>query len=154
MKRATLLGILTALGLASALIAQQATDQLRPPPRYNRATETVVRGTVEEVSAYAGPAGLLGTHLLLRTGGNTTVDVYLGLPSLLGKDRVAFAPGDQIEVLGSKVLYRGGEALLARQIKRGEQVLTYRNAQGIPLRLRGRGQYPRGERSSAGRRAQ
>jgi hypothetical protein len=153
MKQATWLGFLAALWLVPALFAQEATEALRPAPKYNRATETLVEGTVEEVKAYRGPGGLMGTHLLVRTG-NTTVDVHLGLPSLLGKDRVAFAPGDQIEVLGSKVLYRGGEALLARQIKRGEQVLTYRNAQGLPLRARGGGQYPRGGQSSAGRRTQ
>ena len=153
MKRTTWLAFLTALCLAPALSAQEATDALRPPPKYDRATETVVQGIVEEVSAYHGPAGLLGTHLLVRSG-DGALDVYLGLPSLLGKDKVAFAPGDQIEVLGSKVLYRGGETLLARQIKRGEQTLTYRNAQGIPVRLRGPGLYPRGERSSSGRRAQ
>lgn len=151
MKRAIWLGILTALCLAPALIAQEATDHLRPPPKYSRATETVVQGVVEEVRPYAGPSGLLGTHLLMRCG-HTLVDVHLGLPSLLGKDRVSFAPGDQIEVLGSKVAYRGGEALLARQIKRGDQILTYRNAQGIPLRLRGRGQSLRAARSSSGRR--
>ena len=153
MKRTTWLAFLTALCLAPALSAQEATDALRPPPKYDRAAETVVQGIVEEVSAYHGPAGLLGTHLLVRSR-DGVLDVYLGLPSLLGKDKVAFVPGDQIEVLGSKVLYRGGETLLARQIKRGEQTLTYRNAQGIPVRLRGRGLYPRGERSSSGRRAQ
>jgi hypothetical protein len=153
MKRTTWLAFLTVLCLTPALFAQEATDALRPPPKYNRATETVVQGIVEEVSAYHGPAGLLGTHLLMRSG-DGMLDVYLGLPSRLGKDKVAFAPGEQIEVLGSKVLYRGGETLLARQIKRGEQTLTYRNAQGIPVRLRGRGLYPRGERSSSGRRAQ
>jgi hypothetical protein len=148
-----LLGFLATLWLASALVAQEATEALRPAPKYNRASETVAQGTVEEIKAYAGPGGLMGTHLLLRSG-NNTVDVYLGLPSLLGKDKVAFAPGDQIEVLGSRVPYRGREALLARQIKRGEQVLTYRNAQGIPLRARGGGQYPRAGQSSVGRRRQ
>lgn len=153
MKRTSLLALLAAVCFVPALSAQEAAEALRPLPKYNRATETVVQGVVEGLQARSARADLLGTHLLVRSG-DGVVDVYLGPPSRLGKDRVAFAPGEQIEVLGAKILHRRGEILLARQIKRGEQVLTYRNAQGIPVLWRGRGQYSRGERSSAGRRAQ
>ena len=44
MTRTTWLAFLTALCLVPALPAQEATDGLRPPPKYDRATETVVGG--------------------------------------------------------------------------------------------------------------
>jgi len=59
-----------------------------------------------------------------------TFAVYLGPSWFLESNGVKFAKGDQIEVTGSKL--QDKDMIIAREVKRGDQVLVLRNAQGIP----------------------
>jgi len=98
---------------------------------YNPASETTVKGTVEEVKTISRGRGWGGTHLDLKTESGT-FDVHLGPSGFLKKQNFKFAKGDQIEVTGSKVKYQGHDAIIAREVKIGAKVLTLRDAQGIP----------------------
>jgi hypothetical protein len=104
---------------------------------YNPATEVTVKGTVEEVNQVTGRRGWAGTHLTLKTDGGS-LDVHLGPSSFMASKKFEIAKGDQIEVIGSKVSYQGHDGLVAREIRKGDQTLTVRDAQGIPLWSRGR----------------
>jgi DNA/RNA endonuclease YhcR with UshA esterase domain len=105
---------------------------------YNPATETTVQGTVEEVKTVTGRHGWNGTHLTLKTG-DKTIDVHLGPASFLKEKGLSLAKGDAVEVTGSKTEFGGSEAIIAREVKKGGETLTLRDAQGIP-------QWPRGRR--------
>jgi len=59
-----------------------------------------------------------------------TFAVYLGPSWFLESKGFKFAKGDQIEVTGSKL--QDKDMIIAREVKRGDQVLVLRNAQGIP----------------------
>ncbi len=98
---------------------------------YDPSTETTVKGTVEEVKQVAGKHGWNGTHLLLKTE-TGRLEVHVGPSSYIGEQGFTFAKGDALEVLGSKLKLGTGEALIARQIKKGDKTLLLRNAQGIP----------------------
>jgi hypothetical protein len=50
-----------------------------------------------------------------------------GPKGFFSQNKIAFAKGDQIEVTGSKVKFANTDALLAREITKGEQKLTLRN---------------------------
>jgi hypothetical protein len=106
---------------------------------YNPATETTVKGTVEEVKQIQGGprSGQGGTHLILKTD-KETLEVHLGPTTFLEKQKFTFAKGDQIEVIGSRVKINGADALLAREVKKGDKTLTLRNAQGVPAWSGGR----------------
>ena len=105
---------------------------------YDPTTETTVKGTVEEVKQISGHRdGPGGTHLILKTD-KETLEVHLGPTSFLEQEKFTFAKGDQIEVIGSKVKVGGADALLAREVKKGDKTLTLRNAQGVPAWSRGR----------------
>lgn len=99
--------------------------------RYDPAAEVVVKGTVEEVRTVVGGRRPMGAYLQVRTALGK-VDIHLGLPFLLGRERVNFTRGELVEVVGAVVLFGGSEVLLARQIRRGEAVLTYRSERGLP----------------------
>lgn len=101
-------------------------------PYYDPATETTVKGTVEEVKQHEMMMGWMGTHLALKSG-NETFDVHLGPSGFLQDEGVSFARGDEIEVIGSKVKMGETNALLARQIKQRDKTLTLRDEQGRPL---------------------
>jgi hypothetical protein len=78
-----------------------------------------------------GHRGHMGLHLTLKTD-SESYTVLVG-PAQFVKDKgFTFAKGDQIEVTGSKVKFGDGDALIAREIKKGDKILTLRNAQGIP----------------------
>ena len=98
---------------------------------YNPATETTVKGAVEEVNTITGRHGWNGTHLALKTK-DKTIDVHLGPASFLKEKGFSFAKGDQVEVTGSKTEYAGSAVIIAREVKKGGKTLVLRNAQGIP----------------------
>ena len=104
---------------------------------YNPATETTVKGAVEEVKTITGRRAWNGTHLTLKTG-DKSIDVHLGPAAFLKEKRFSFAKGDQIEVTGAKTEFGGSEAIIAREVKKGEKTLVLRNEQGIPQWSRGR----------------
>lgn len=142
MKRMSFPGVLMiaiavlTLGAASAL-AQHGRGQ-GAGRMYDPATETTVKGTVEEVKQIPGQrGGPGGTHLMLKTD-KETLEVHLGPTAFLEKEKFTFAKGDQIEVTGSKVKIGAADALLAREVKKGDKTLTLRNAQGVPVWSGGR----------------
>ena len=93
-------------------------------PRYSVSTEVTVEAVVTEVKTFH--SGLLGTHLIVRAGGET-LDVHLGTNPI----KIKFFPGDVIEVIGSRTTYHGTPLLLARRVRKGSQIQVLRNARGF-----------------------
>ena len=151
-----LIGLLT-LPFAYAQRGQGAGQRART---YNPANETTVKGTVAEVKTVTGRRGWNGTHLTLRVKNNvtnvqeniekgkvvgeetlkegSTFEVHLGPAAFLKDKGFSLAKGDQIEVTGAKTEFGGSEAIIAREVKKGEKTLVLRNKQGIPEWAAGR----------------
>ncbi len=98
---------------------------------YDPKTEVTVKGTIEDVQEQSGKQGGTGTHLVLKTD-SATVTVHVGPSAYIAKKQFSFAKGDQIAVLGSKVIIAGKETLLAREITKDGKTLVLRNPQGVP----------------------
>ena len=105
---------------------------------YNPNTETTVKGTVEQVETAELPGGGLtrqaegqfsGPIYLNLKADSGTLKVVLGPSWFVESKGFKFAAGDQIEVTGSK--FQDEDTIVARDIKKGDQVLVLRNAQGI-----------------------
>jgi hypothetical protein len=105
---------------------------------YNPNTEITVKGTVEAVKTIYFPGGG-GSEQARRPFGPIHIDlksdsglfqVDLGPSSFMESKGFKFAKGDQIEVTGSKL--QDKNAIIAREVKEGDKVLTLRNAQGTP----------------------
>lgn len=104
---------------------------------YDPATETTITGQVADVAQHAGRGRGTGTHLMLETSAGR-VEVHLGPTSYLAAQNASYAKGDKVTVTGSKVKFGSSEVIIAREVKKGDQVLTLRDAQGIPKWSRGR----------------
>ena len=143
MKRRNSLMMLAVAAVAAFAVvpayAQLAAGSERGIRGYNPATEVTVKGTVEEVRQVSGRMGWSGTHLTVKTD-KETLDVHLGPADFVAAGKLEIAKGDQVEVTGSRVKYEGADALLAREVRKGEKVLTLRDVRGIPLWPRGRWQ--------------
>jgi hypothetical protein len=112
-------------------------DQRMGTPRYNPKTEMTVQGTVEKISEVACRSGQTCVQLELKTE-KETLRVHLGPSWFLAEKKFAVEPGNPIEVVGSKTTWQGSEILIAREVKKGNETLVLRDAQGYPGWSRGR----------------
>jgi hypothetical protein len=118
-------------GVATTAYAQ--TGMRRGGGNYNPATETTVTGTIDSVKNVPSQGrGSGGLHLVL-TARSGPIEVHVGPLSFVSSKNITFAKGDALTVVGSKVTLAGQEVLIAREIKKGDQVLTLRDAKGFPL---------------------
>ncbi len=117
------------LKLAMALVATSALAQA--PPKYDPATETKLKGTVEELK-FVPPAGAKQVGYLMLKSGSDTIQVFLGPKKFLDDMGANLKTGDAVEVKGSKVKVDGTDQILAREVVKGDDVLTLRFADGKP----------------------
>jgi hypothetical protein len=105
-----------------------------PGHHYDPSTEVTLQGIVTEVKEVeCDTCGSgMGTHLVLKTG-SESLEVMLGPTAFLNKHDFTFAKGEQIEVTGAKSKIDGQDALLAREVKKGEKTLALRDKTGRPM---------------------
>ena len=103
-------------------------------PKYDPANEVTIKGVVVEVKDFQCPvSGGMGAHLVVKTD-KGPVTVHLALSRFLSEYGFAFAKGDEVVITGVKAkVGDDGNAILARQIERGNQTLTFRDKKGKPL---------------------
>jgi hypothetical protein len=118
---------------AIALVATSAFSQA--PPKYDPATETTVKGTVEELKLVPPTGGKPIAYLVAKTGPDKekdTVQIFLCPKSFLDQMGIAFKTDEAIEVKGSKVKQDGADLILAREMVKGGETLTFRFPDGKP----------------------
>jgi hypothetical protein len=98
------------------------------PVHYNIAAEVTVSGSVEDFKQ--GPAQ--GTHVILSTR-DGSLELALGPAWYQTDKKYTLAKGDQIEVTGAKSKVDDREVVLVREIKKGSETMTFRDAKGLPL---------------------
>jgi hypothetical protein len=132
--------------LAVALVAGNVAAQGRRSggqgaANYNVAAEVSVKGTVDDLK----PGPRQGVHAMLKTS-DATVELALGPSWYQTQKKYELAKGDQIDVVGAKSQVDGRDVLLVREIKKGSETMTFRDAKGFPPRTewvkfpRGRGE--------------
>ena len=121
--------------LQLAAIALVATSFSQAPPKYDPATETTVKGTVGELKLVPPTGGKPIAYLVTKTGpdkGKDTVQIFLCPKSFLDQMGIAFKTDEAIEVKGSKVKQNGADLILAREMVKGGETLTFRFPDGKP----------------------
>ena len=100
---------------------------------YNLDTVETLHGTIIRVDQMPGRRqGMVGIHGELATD-TDTVTVHFGPYSFLHEQSFEIRVGDEIEVTGSKIMHENRPALLAANVKRGEEELGLRDQNGKPL---------------------
>jgi len=122
------LALIVVLGLALAAGAQDRGGEGQPPV-YDPKTEVTVAGIVVGME----PAKLTGkpqpVYLKLQTQ-TETLTVFLGPNWFVAQQGMRLDILDRIEVTGSRVSFQGKAGLIAREVKKGEQVMRLRDAAG------------------------
>jgi len=138
-----MLRLLTLVALVLVVILIFGKGAMQRAPNYNAATEVKVQGVVQEVRQFWCPINRdEGTHLMLSTDAGI-LEVHVAPVRFLQGNGVSFSQGDQIEAVGSAVVYQGHDALIARTITRGNQTFAFRQASGRPLWVERSRQYVR-----------
>lgn len=100
---------------------------------YNPQTVQTITGEVISVNKITPTKGMsYGVHLLLKTD-KETISVHLGPGWYIENQDVKIGPKDTIEIKGSLITFNGKAALIAAEIKKGDDVLTLRNTDGSPV---------------------
>ncbi len=99
---------------------------------YDPKTVETISGEVVSVEKITPRHGMsYGVHLIVKTDGET-VSVHLGPGWFIERQDVTIEPEDKIEVTGSRITYQGKPAIIAAEVKKGDEVLKLRDENGIP----------------------
>jgi hypothetical protein len=118
---------------AIVLVATAALSQA--PPKYDPATETTIKGTVGELKLVPPTGGKPVAYLVTKTGPDKekdVVEIFLCPKSFLDEMGIAFKPEEAIEIKGSRVKQGGADLILAREMVKGGETLTFRFQDGKP----------------------
>ena len=120
---------LAAIALCSTYALSQA------PPKYNAATETTLKITVVELKLVPPTGGKPMAYLETKSGPDKEKDavhIFLCPKSFLDQMGIAFKAGEDIEIKGSKIKQDGADLILAREMVKSGETLTFRFPDGKP----------------------
>lgn len=99
---------------------------------YNPASVETVRGEVVAIDRITPMRGMShGIHLQVKTE-KETIPVHLGPSWYVERQDTKIEKGDTVEVRGSRVTIAGQPAIIASEVKKGDQVLRLRDENGFP----------------------
>ncbi|HUK81675.1 MAG TPA: DNA-binding protein [Verrucomicrobiae bacterium] len=100
---------------------------------YDPKTVETLSGEVLSVETFTPNKGMsAGVHLQLKTD-KEIVSVHLGPAWFIENQDVKIEPKDRIEVKGSRVTFDGKPAVIAGEVKKGDEVLKLRDDNGVPV---------------------
>jgi hypothetical protein len=103
-------------------------------PKYDVTTEAKFKGIVDDVHDRQCPiSGGMGSHFMLKLSDGKILEVHLATTKFVKNYDLKFTKGDEVEVIGSKVDFEGADAILAREVKRGNDDFLFRDPQGKPI---------------------
>jgi len=131
------------LGLTAESFAQRGAVKWRgsggwgPGTPYNRmydpAKVETISGTVEAVTQVVPIKGMYSAVAVTVKTDKETIPVHLGPEWYISRLDTKLAKGDAIEVKGVRATFSGKPAIIAGEIKKGDNVLVLRDSAGIPV---------------------
>jgi hypothetical protein len=143
MKKIVLLAItvcfsfILATGSFAQMMKWKGSGGWGPGAQYNRMydpkTVGTIKGEVVSVDKMTPIKGMsYGVHLGVKTE-KETISVHLGPGWFIESQDIKIEPRDKIEVRGSRITYQGKPAIIAAEVKKGEEILKLRDDAGIPV---------------------
>jgi hypothetical protein len=124
--------------VGTAIAAAFETSNAVAQRNYDPKTVETAHGKVLSVEKTTRAQGRgYGIHLMLQTE-KETISVHLGPDWYMDKQTPHIEANDTITVTGSRVTIDGKPAIIAAEVKKGNEVLNLRDENGIPVWRRGR----------------
>jgi hypothetical protein len=125
---------LSLLAMLALTLAATCTQAAENAPKYDQSTEVKISGVITGVKDYQCPiSGTLGAHITLKPELGQAIEVHVAATKYVKDYEMVFAPGDKIEVVGSKVKFNGVDTIIARELTRGQDTYTFRDKAGKPV---------------------
>ncbi|MCK4486663.1 MAG: DNA-binding protein [Desulfobacterales bacterium] len=100
---------------------------------YDPKTVETISGEVVSVEQFTPKTGMCyGVHVMVKTD-KETVSVHLGPGWYIENQDVKIEPKDRVDVRGSRIDFAGKQAIIASEVKKGDQVLRLRDENGFPV---------------------
>lgn len=100
---------------------------------YDRYSVEIVAGQAVSAEEFRPVKGIsCGVQIILKTD-KGTIPIHLGPAWYIENQDVKIVPGDRVEVTGSRITFEGKPALVAAEVKKGNEVLTLRQMDGFPM---------------------
>ncbi|MCX5812524.1 MAG: DNA-binding protein [Proteobacteria bacterium] len=138
----TVFSIIT-LGFTAESFAQkgamkwQGSGGWGPGTSYNRmydpAKAETLSGTVGAITQVTPMKGMRSAVALTLKTDKETISVHLGPDWYISRLDTKIEKGDTIEVKGARATFFGKPAIIAGEIKKGENILVLRDSAGIPV---------------------
>lgn len=120
-----------ALLVTTGLVAQQPPAE--SAPGYDVTKEMVVNGVVQETSEYQCPVtGTKGSHMAVKTT-TETLQVHIAPVRFMREYEVSFKPGDEVKMVGTRIVFDGKPAFLPRSITAGRITYIFRTPGGMSI---------------------
>jgi DNA/RNA endonuclease YhcR with UshA esterase domain len=125
-----------ALLLSGATITLVSQEKHSPRPvgyTYAPTSEQTVRGWVVESKDFQCPVtGTVGSHITVKneTG---SIEVHLAPASFMKQYEINIRKGDKVTVVGSRIMFEGKTALIAKSVAIGNETYNFRDPSGNPL---------------------
>ena len=111
---------------------QQTAPRSSATPKYDTQSETKDKGLLDEISVIDFGTRKDFVQLVLKNGSETVV-VYVCPKPFEEEMGITLTKGDQISFTGSRVKREQSEVILAREIVKGTDTFTLRDAKGTPV---------------------
>ena len=99
---------------------------------YNPQTVESISGEVISINKIEPVRGMsYGVHAIVKTD-KETISVHLGPAWYIENQDVKIVPKEKIEVKGSRITFDSKPAIIASEIKKGDEVVVLRDATGFP----------------------
>ena len=98
---------------------------------YDVNREALVQGTVVSYTADSAVPPI-GPHASIQTSSGI-VDVHLGSTTVMKQNDIFLQPGDSVKIVGVTEPFGSSTIFLARVLQKGNQTVTLRNLNGIPI---------------------
>lgn len=99
---------------------------------YNPQSVETIHGEVVQVETFTPTRGMSpGVHLIVKTD-KEEISVHLGPVWYLVNQDVKIEPKDKVEINGSRIMFNDKPAIIATEVKKGDQILKLRDKNGFP----------------------
>lgn len=108
-----------------------------PGTPYNRMYDTktveTISGEIVNVDRITPNKGMVGgVHMNVKTD-KETISVHLGPSFYIENQDIKLEAKDKVEVKGSRITFGAKPALIAMEVKKGDEVLKLRDDSGFPV---------------------
>ena len=100
---------------------------------YNLSTVETISGEVVSVDKITPTKGMsYGIHMTVKTD-KETISVHMGPGWFIENQDIKIEPKEKVEVKGSRITFEGKPALIAAEVKKGDEILKLRDENGFPV---------------------